>query len=74
MSHKAGTKIHKYTEEEFSRIRRGDYLPGIDRRSQRYALERYQARLATGRRNGRREKEPELPVWHGYEYSTGEWV
>lgn len=74
MSHKVGTRIHKYTPEEFSRISKGDYLPGIDRRSQRYALERYQARLATGRMKGRHEKEPELPAWHCYEYSTGEWV
>ena len=71
---KKGTKIHNYTAEEFARIRRGDYLPGIDRRSQRYALERYEARLAQGREKFKHVKEPELPVWHGYEYSTGEWV
>lgn len=74
MSHKAGTKIHKYTAEEFARISRGDYLPGIDKRSQRYALERHDARLAQGREKFKHVKEPELPVWHGYEYSTGEWV
>lgn len=74
MSHKVGTRIHNYTAEEFARIRRGDYLPGIDRRSQRYALERYEARLAQGREKFKHVKEPELPVWHGYEFSTGEWV
>ena len=72
--HKKGTKMHKYTEEDFARIRRGEFLPGIDRRSQRYALERYLERKATDREKGKRTKEPEMPVWHGYEYSTGEWV
>ena len=38
---KMGTKCHKYTEEDFQRIARGDYLEGINKRSQQYAYERY---------------------------------
>ena len=71
---KKGTKCHKYTPEEFRLIKAGKFRPGIHTRSQVYALERYEARLALGREKGRRVKEPELPDWHGYEFSTGEWV
>ena len=71
---KKGTICHRYTPEEFSRIKAGDFLPGIDRRSQVYALQRYEARIALGREKGKRTKEPELPEWHGYEFPKGKWV
>lgn len=71
---KKGTKIHKYTEEDFRQIKAGKFLPGIDRRSQVYALKRHEDRKAQNRVKFRKYREPEMPVWHGYEYSTGEWV
>ena len=72
--HAKGTICHKYTDADFERISRGDFLPGISRRSQRFALERHIARLQLGQERGKRHKEPEMPVFKGYEFSTGEWV
>lgn len=69
-----GSKAHNYTEADYARIAKGDFLPGIDRRSQKYALQRYLDRKALDLEKGKRHKEPELPEWHGYEFSTGKWV
>lgn len=69
-----GTKHHVYTAAEFKQIARGEYLPDIDKRSQRYALERHLARTALNIEKGKRRKEPEMPEYKDYVYSKGEWV
>lgn len=71
MTTKPGQKMHKYTPDEFRRIARGDFLPGIDRRAQMGAYERFRKRQEMGARQNR---EPILNFSTDYEFSKGKWV
>lgn len=74
MTVKKGTVQHKYTDAEMLEIGRGHFLPGVNKRSQVYAYERWKVRRDTGRKLGQRVNQEPTIEYHGYEFSTGEWV
>lgn len=75
MSPAPGTKVHRYTEAEFQAIARGQFIEGVDRRSQQAAYERYLERQQFGRKkNCRREPTAWEVLDQSYSYSKGQWV
>lgn len=66
---KKGTVIHKYTEQDYINIGKGIYLPGVNKRSQQYAYERYLHRKSLGLKKNKQMKREEynLPLFTAYE-------